>query len=445
MREKLKSLSKTMKSNGTLIHRSVKRWSFPAVALVIITTLLLPVLVVRNASAAGQLSARSLSISSGVPSKTGVQYKLTFTVVATSTLQSMKFQACTTAVGTCTAAPGLSFSSATFVSQNNFQGGTNFAVDNTGGGDCTPAANILCSNRTDATNQTATSRDITFGTITNPSSANVAFFVRISTYSDNAYTLANIQDYGVTASAVVQTLTTNAAVAEVLNFCVGTTTGDAGTATTVIPADCTAISGTSLNIGVLTNTQVNVSPVAAVNGGDGLNGLVMLRTNATSGATIGYDAIQAPSGTNHLGTLRITGSNCNAGTVATDPCINAAGTTQTTLTSGTENFGMTIAATNCESTTSYSCTFAGGTYNLVRAADYDGTGSNTYPTDTDVVAGTTNAGYAWDETGTIANIANSSTYVDDEALILKFAGTSSITTPFGSYSVATDFIAVPTY
>jgi hypothetical protein len=35
--------------------------------------------------------------------------------------------------------------------------------------------------------------------------------------------------------------------------------------------------------------------------------------------------------------------------------------------------------------------------------------------------------------------------VADEALILRFAATPSITTPFGAYAAQTDFIAVPTY
>ncbi len=426
--------------------------AYVALVLIIFSATTLPFILGRQVLAAGQLSTRSLSISSAVPSKTGVSYTYTFTVVATSTLQSMKFQACSTPVGTCTAPPGLTFASATFGSQSGFQGAVNFAVDNTGAGNCTPAANVLCSNRTSATNQTATSRNITFGTITNPSTANTAFFVRISTYSDNAYTLANIQDQGVTASAVVQTLTTAAEVAEVLNFCVGTTTLDVANTTGSLPATCTGVTGTSLDLGVLSTGAVSVSPVSVGNNGDGNNGLVMLRTNASNGATVAYDAIPDGTGSFHQGALRIQGQTCTNDAVPstsnTDKCINSKGTTQGTLTNGIEQFGMTVAAVTCDSTTSYSCTFAGGTYNLIRTTNYDGTGANTYPTDTDQVSGTTQAGYAWDETGTIQNIAASVSplgYVDDEGLIIKFAATSSLITPFGSYSVKTDFIAVPTY
>lgn len=440
-----------MKKNKriSLKDRAKKSLLRPSIALVVLLIVISPLIISRIASGAGQISLRSLSISSAVPSNTNVNYTFTFTVVATSTLQGMKFQACTTAVNACTAPTGLSFSSATFGSQGGFQGGANFAVDGTGAGDCTPAANVLCSNRTDATNQTATSRNITFGGITNPSTVNTAFFVRITTYSDNAYSVGLIQDYGVTASAVVQTLTTTAAVAEVLNFCVGSTAANAGSATSLIPTDCSAVTGTTVNIGVLSTSQVNVSPVTTTNGGNDLNGLLMLRTNSTNGTTVSYDAIQAISGTNHLGTLRISGGSCDPtdpSTVTTDPCINS-NPAQATLTNGTEMFGMTVAGVNCESTTSYTCSFGAGNYNLVRDAAYDGDGTNnaTNFNDTNTVTGTTNNGYAWEDDGTITQIAASTTYVDDEALLLKFAATSALITPFGTYSVQTDFIAVTTY
>lgn len=412
-------------------------------------SILFPVLIMRQVSAAGQITLRSLAISSGVPSKTNVQYTFTFTVSSTSDVEGLKFQACTTAVGTCSAPAGLSFSSVTFGTQSGWQGGTNFAIDGTGANDCTPSASIICANRTDATAQTTTSRSIRFDTITNPSTANSTFFVRVGLYSANNYTTgAGFVDYGVTASAVVQTLTTSAAVAEVLNFCVGSTVVNDAETTATLPTSCAGVTGTGVNIGVLSTSGVNVSPVDAVDGGDDLNGLVMLRTNSQNGTTVSYDAIQATTGTNHLGTLRITGYSCNAGTVSTDGCINAIGTTADEIDSGVEEFGMTIAGVSCDSTTSYSCVFSSTNYNLIRDAQYDGDGtaSNTTNfTDTGVVSGTTTSQYAWDETGSFDQIASSSTYVDDEVLLLKFAATSALITPFGSYTVQTDFVAVTTY
>jgi hypothetical protein len=194
----------------------------------------------------------------------------------------------------------------------------------------------------------------------------------------------------------------------------------------------------------MSSANTSVTPVTAGNGGDGNNGIAELSTNASLGATVGYDSIQQ-AGTNHKGTLRVVSATCNAGNVNTDQCIDAQGTTQGTFTAGTEKFGMTIAAVNCKATTAYACSFTGGTYNLIRDTQYDGTGANTYPTDTNLVSGTTNAGYAWDETGTDDTIASSTTVVDKEAMILKFAATPNVVTPTGSYTAKADFVATPTF
>jgi hypothetical protein len=169
----------------------------------------------------------------------------------------------------------------------------------------------------------------------------------------------------------------------------------------------------------------------------------MMRTNALNGTSISYDAIQQ-SGTNHQGTLRISGSSCNAVTnTFTDPCINAAGGTQTTFTAGIEMFGMTVAGVNSGSTTSYSCTYGtppGNTCSLKPSTNYLGQGTS----GSSEAYGTSN-GFAWVESGASTQIASSASAVDDEALILKFAATPSITTPFGTYTAQTDYIAVPTY
>lgn len=412
------------------------------VALALILSALTPVLLPREANAA-QLTSRSLTTSSGVPDATAQTYTYGFTTVTTAAIQSVKFIMCTTATGTysggsCTAPTGCTgggnncLNAGTEASRSGWTNATTFARNGTGGGGCTPANNVLCLDRTQAANETAGARTLGWNTQRNPSTANSTFFVGIFLYSDTGWTTP--VDSGTVAGAVVQTLTVNAAVAEVLNFCAGSTAVD--DATTSIASDCSGVSGTSLNIGTLDTSQVNVSPVTT-NGGDSNNGVLMLRTNAVNGATVSYDAIQQ-SGSNHQGTLRISGASCNAGTVSTDQCINAAGATQTSFSAGTENFGMSIGAVNCGSTTSYTCTFSSGAYNLTRGANYDCTGNNTFST-------TCSQGYAWVESGTVTQIASSSTVVDDEALLLKFAATPSITTPFGAYTAQSDFIAVATY
>lgn len=400
-----------------------------------------------NAEAA-TVTSRSLTIGSGITSAS-TTYTFAFVPGTTAAIQGIKFQACTTAIGTCTAPAGLSFIPGVYGSlTGTWTTATNFAKDNTGANDCIASASVMCANRTQTTAETGASvRGLSFTTITNPNgtscaTVNCTFFVRMTTYNVNTYTVGGIVDSGTVANSTTQSLTINASVQETLSFCVGATTIDNST---TAPVACASISGTSLNLGILNSSNISVSPVpSATYGGDANNGIAEISTNANSGVSISYDSIQQ-SGTNHLGTLRVAGAVCNAGVVNTDQCINAVGTTEAHIVTGTENYGMTIAAVNCAATTAYTCSFAGGTYKMTRDSNYNGTGANTYPTDTGLITGTSNAFYAWNETGTPSVIASSVSPVDREALILKFAATPNLVTPTGSYTAKADFVATPTF
>ena len=476
-----------MKKVRTFIKVQTYRLYLLIAALFIAGLGIMPFMMTGQAAAYGQIATRSLTLSSGVPGKTSVKFTFTFTLASTSDVQSLKFIACNApavytypgSTGSCVAPTGLDFSSAAFdaPSFSGWQGATNFVAGaGSVGSDCVAAANIICANRTDVTAQTATARTIAFTGITNPSTANTAFYVGIYTYSDTAYTAGNLVDFGATASAVTQTLTTNAAVAEVLQFCIGATTVDDVDNTVpgnLIANDCSGVSGTTVDIGTLDTSTVNVSPIAT-DGGNGNNGVAMVRSNAGNGVGIYYDAIQASTGTNHLGALRISGQTCNTigdpgadsnGNTFTDPCINSngwnAGTgnaTQGLITAGTEDFGMTIAGVNSKGTSSYTCQYGdsaqsiavGNNCHLEPQTNYLGSGGvGTEDYCATNTCNTTGNGFAWDEDGSstiIASSAGSSVkQVDDEALIVKFAATPEITTPFGRYGVQTDFTAVPTY
>lgn len=420
-------------------------------ALVVVAGGLTPLLNGGTASAVVTVpTQRSLTIGSGLIS-TSTSYTFAFVPGQTAAIQGLKFQACTTALGACTAPSGLSFSGGAFNSlTGTWTTATNFTFDGTGASDCIPSASILCAKRTQATAETGASvRGVKFTAITNPNGTscatiNCTFFVRMNTYSVNTYVAGNIVDTGTVASSTTQTLTINATIQETLTFCIGATTIDNATSA---PPACASISGTSLNLGTLDSAHINVSPVASVNG-DSNNGIAELSTNATNGSTVAYDSIQQ-SGTLHLGTLRVAGATCVAGTPVTDQCINAIGTTKAAIVTGTEAYGMTIAGVNCAATTAYACTFAGGTYNLIRDTNYNCQGSNTYiVAEHDQITGTSGCSYAWDETGTSDTIASSTSPngpVDKEALILKFAATPNIITPTGSYTAKADFVATPTF
>lgn len=473
----------------------LRRLFIVAVAAFLMSSGAVPLFFRGHASAYGQIASRSVTPSSGIPGKTNVTYNFTFTLASTSQVEYLKFIACNAPAvyaypgntGNCVAPTGLDFSGATIGTQPGWQGTNNFAVDSVGANDCLAGAshkNVICASRTDAAAQTTTSRSISFSTLTNPTTNNFSFYIGIYTYSGltGSYQSADLVDFGAVATAVTQTLTTNAAVAEVLQFCVGSTTVDdvdAGNNANLIANDCSGVSGTTVDIGTLDTSQVNVSPWAT-DGGDSNNGVAMVRTNAGNGVGIYYDAIQAATGTNHLGSLRISGQTCNTisdpgadanGNTFTDPCINSKGwdattgnATQGVLTAGTEAFGMTVAGINSNGTSSYSCQYgdtaqtitAGNTCHLEPSLGTAGVGgylgsggSGSEDYCAGITCNTTGNGFAWDEDGSSTIIASSAAstvkQVDDEALILKFAATPEITTPFGRYAVQTDFTAVPTY
>lgn len=401
-----------------------------ALIATIVIGLIVPILIFGKDASAAQLTSRSLTIGTS-KATTASTWTYGFSIPTTGNIGSLKFEVCTTPLSTCTS-PGAGLNvnvGVTSITGGGWDGAGAFTRDAVGAGGCTAAANVLCTARATAQNETAGARTMTQTLQVNPTAVGT-FFVRITTYSAVGWTTA--VDTGVVAGAVVNQLTVNARIQEILNFCVGTTAVDDDTTTP--GADCSAISGTTVDIGVLDAGAVNISPVST-NGGSTTNGIAMIRTNAQSGAVISYFAEQDTSS----GKLKVAGATCS-GVSTTDQCLNSTGTTQNTIVAGTEEFGMTIAAVNCVSTTSYTCAFASGTYNLVRDAEYDGDGANTYGT---------SQGFAWDDTGTVDFIASSAgstvKVIDDEALILKFAATPSITTPTGAYTVTSTYIATATY
>jgi len=177
-------------------------------------------------------------------------------------------------------------------------------------------------------------------------------------------------------------------------------------------------------------------PVAAGTPGNGnaCNGAAMVQTNASNGVAITYFAEQDTSS----GKLKVPGATCS-GTSSTDQCFNDSGT-QAPFTAGAEDYGMDVSGTNCNgtTTTAYSCDMSSGTNQLHATSGYIGNTLTAY--------GDTN-GFAWTDTGFTSptQIAASSGPVDNESVVLKFAATPGITTPTGTYSVVSDYIATSTF
>ncbi len=379
---------------------------------------------------AAQLTSRSVTISTSTTTATTATYTYGFTTPATGNIGALKFEACTTPLNTCTAPTGAVMNAgAAEVSRSGWTSANAFTRTTVTTGTCTVGNNVLCLTRT-AASETAGARTIGWGTQTNPTVVG-SYYIRITTFSDNAY--ATAVDTGTVAYAIVNQLTVSARIQEILQFCVGTTT--INDATGNVGNDCSTITGTSVNIGVIDSTTISTSPVAvSPNDGNNVNGIAMVRTNATNGTVVTYFAELDTSS----GKLKVTGATCS-GSSTTDQCFND-NATQATFTAGTEAFGMTVAGVNCFAASAYSCVYASGTNNLKQVANYTGgANSTTY--------GVT-AGFAWQNTGattTIASTSGSTKVIDDEALMLRFAATAQATTPTGSYAVTSTYVATPTY
>ena len=408
-------------------------------ALVLASAALTPLALSASASAAPQLSNRVAIIDTARPGQT-FQVTFQFRLPSASAIQAAVFEFCDQPLGTCTTVNTPTIPGSSTVSQNgNWTNATAFGTYAQQNGANGGTGNQIKVSRTQVASETQSGvldRSITFTGLTHNATANVSFYPRIRLYSDTAATALAYE--GSVAQSTSQTLTVNARVQEVLSFCIGSTLVD--NATSSIAADCSGITGTSVDLGLVDSNAIRVTPVAAINGGDLKNAVAMIQTNAVNGVSIAYKAVQDSAS----GKLKVVGAACT-GVTLTDQCFNSQGTTQGTFTAGTEKFGMTIAGVNCASVVGYTCTFASGLTNLQPLSNYIG---GTYTNGTSGTYGST-TGFAWDDSGSAQTIASSATsavkVVANEALVLKFAATAGLTTPTGQYQVQSDFIATPTY
>lgn len=237
-----------------------------------------------------------------------VNHKFDFTLPGGSNVGSIKFEYCTTASGTCTVPTGLTTTSATLGSES---GVTGFSVVNTTNGApyLTRAAAAVGSN-------VVVSYQL--NTITNPSTTNETFFVRISTYASTDTTGGSTDTGTVTASTATQ-IVLSGTMPESLIFCTG------GTVSAVlgVPSCATATSGViSFNqLFSPTDTATASSQMAA-------------STNAGSGYVISVNGPTLTSGSNTItamgtstGSLRSSsqfGLNLKANTTTTStPAVGA--------------------------------------------------------------------------------------------------------------------------
>jgi hypothetical protein len=459
-----------MKSNTTF---SLSRMTAIVQALVLVSAMLLPVLLMQGRTSAATIQNRYIDmssvLSSGGNSTNGsgrdggdtagqnVTYTVGFDMPATGNVGAIVVEFCNDTAGgpivlqTCTAPTGLNVNTGTAIAnQNGISGFTKIAS-------VVPAANrfgiengtpqSITSNTTDTTTvdgRTYPASDVKFDItgITNPTVLGT-FYARIIVYDDNAdlpstswvSTSTNttngigtrVHDGG-TALSVANHLTVTARVQEVLQFCIGTETDSAASLSTRDTTDdCTDISGTDLDLGVVDSNSIQRTSDGDINN----DGLAMVRTNGIDGVAVFYKAEQETGLSNGgAGALRIAGvDDCGTISAVNNACFNSAGgnvtnPSQSAITAGTELFGMTL--TNLDTTT------GGATTALSCNSNYDGDGS---------CGSGAASGYAWDPTEAFDTIATATGPIDDEMVNIEFAATASPTTPTGLYTVTANFVA----
>lgn len=412
---------------------SLRQAFYISLAVMFAIISLIPVFGADKASAA-QLTNRSVTISTSNASATSVTYTYGFTTPATTNIGAIVFEACTTPLGTCTAPTGAVMNAGSAeASRSGWTSANAFTRTTSTTGNCTVANNVLCLTRT-AASETAGARTLGWDSQTNPSSAG-GYYIRITTYSDDAY--ATAVDNGTVAYAIVNQLTVNGRVQERLEFCISSIDDAAA-----LPADvtaCAAIGTTVIDIGSVDNSTIARSPVDNAppsSTGNDAYGIAMINTNGSNGTSLTFFANQAASGAQELRAFRVTGATCNVSQPnSQDQCFISASTSGESFVAGTERFGTYIP---CIDTTQ------GTTSNLGSVpAAYSGTDADTASgADCENEAGVK---FAWNDTSTAATLASASTVIDDEIVKIRFGATASATTPTGAYTVQSTYIATPTF
>lgn len=298
-----------MKSPQLSLSRS---FSLAIVILAIAAQIVLPFSVAN----AAQITDRSLTLEAGATdggSAPGgvVNHFFEFVIPGNTAVGSIKFQYCMTAAdtgtNTCVTPTGLDTTTTTMSAENGLTGFTN--LTHVGNGE-------FYIHKATATAPGAANTPVSyrFAGITNPTTPNETFFVRMSTYATTDTSGAST-DAGVVTASTAEPIDLTGIMPESLVFCTGATVG-LDVATSTVP-DCSTATPGDVAFNELfspTSTATATSQMAAsTNAGDGY-AITVNGTTLTSGSnTI---AAMAAMGAGVRGTSQF-GMNLKANTVVT--------------------------------------------------------------------------------------------------------------------------------
>ena len=421
--------------------RWVARRAYAALAVALASAGLVPMLY-SHAFAYGQVTTRSVKISSSAAGATGQTYTVKFDTATSGTIHGIVVNFCddNPLIGnSCgwTSGQSIDVTSATFTSitgtPDTTVGGSNWQIS--ANANSATAGNGVILALTDANaaeNGSITAPQtitIVLGGITNPNYStcgspdihpNCSFYARILTYSTTAgatgyasQTIGAPTDAGGDALSTNSNIAITANVMEQLTFCISASS-------TLVTGANTCSTG-----GAVTNPAITIghgSPTAAIDSTtvDQNFAYTQLSTNASGGAKV---LMKSSNSCVNGGLSSSGGAVCN---------IPGVGSSAAALTAGTAAFGMCV--NNGANTT-----VVGNYHDTVNSCP---TGSTTY------TAGTLMGmnGGAVNSTNTYGDqIFSTAGAVFKENNTLAFAATASLTTPAGIYTTNENLVATGTF
>ncbi len=310
------------------MRKKLSRILSTATAVVFLAGLLMTLPTPRSVSAA-QITNRSITLQAGATDGGAmpggvVNHQFNFTTGSTANIGSIEFKYCLLAIGTCVTPTGLNTASSTMGTQS---GATGFTLVNGTNG----APYIT---RSAASISSSTGLAYQLLTVTNPTTTNQTFYVRITTFTSTNATTGST-DNGVVAASTSTQIVLTGTMPESLVFCAGGTIS-----LTVGVPDCSTATSGAIAFNQLfspTDTATALSQLSA-------------STNAGSGYVITVNGPTLTSGSNTVSAMNSSttgvrgvsqfGLNLKANTTATST--PAVGTELAPTSNGTNYRGQSI-------------------------------------------------------------------------------------------------------
>lgn len=270
----MKSGREILREHYICLLKRIATWSGLA-AMMASSFVALPV------SASTQMGARSATATT-LKAGTNANYSISITPGTTGTIGSIKFEicdsplesvSCAASLTPSTNSKGASMASTTLSGPTGtgWTGGTWGSGGTTGPG--TSGTSIKFTNSGTAVSPTNAQPGVwTLNTVLNPEGNNQKYYLRVTTYSDTAYTTA--VDFGAMALQTAQDVVVSATVQESLTFCTGGT----------VTAGCSSVGSGSVSL----STGNASCPILGTSYSCTGTSQMAAATNASSGYTITY-------------------------------------------------------------------------------------------------------------------------------------------------------------